>query len=81
VNKMLPLLYDTEKDERFDGVILVEEDMDNFLSEIMKTTAEDLGKSWLIADWETTNIDGNIYWATTSMNAIAKSVIEILAKQ
>ena len=76
---MLPLLYDTEKDERFDGVILVEEEV--FEDEITKKTAEDLGKSWLIADWETTNIDGDLYWATTWTYSVDKSTIEILAKQ
>lgn len=70
---MLPILDDA-KDERFEGVILIEDHGDE------KTTAEDCGEYWYVRSWEIGSFDGEKYWFNRSGYSISKTVIEMLVK-
>ena len=63
---------DEEKDERFDGVVLLEHSADE------KTTAEDCGLWWYIRSWELTTFDGNTYWRARGGSGISKDIIKQL---
>ena len=71
---MLPILeVDNEKDERFEGVLLIDGDDET------KKTAEDCGLWWYIRDWEIQNIDGSNYWFARSGFSLSKSMVNKLA--
>ena len=73
---MLPIYYpmDGEKDERFEGVILLEG------GEIEKKTAEDCGSFWHIRDWEVLESGGVNHWFCRSGYTLDKELIAKLAK-
>ena len=71
---MIPLLDEDAKDERFDGVILVE------YSDGDKTTAEDCGVYWYIRNFEIMDIKGKQFWFSRFGYSISKKIIEQLEK-
>jgi len=73
---MLPLYYplDDEKDERFEGVILLD------AGDVEKKTAENCEDYWHIRDWELMTSGGVDYWFCRSSYTIDKEIIAKLAK-
>lgn len=69
----IPLIaYDGEKDERFEGVYLLDGDTED------KTTVEDFRSYWLIRDWERHVINNVHYWFPRSSYSIDKDIIHKL---
>lgn len=66
---------DDEKDERSDGVVLLE-----VFDDENKTTAEDRGSYWYLRDWELTEVlPGTPYWFCRRGYAIDKDMIAKLS--
>jgi hypothetical protein len=79
VMELLPIFLFAEcgeKDERFDGVILLWDGDEE------KTTAEDCGEYWHIREWEiftSATEDGKRYWFCRSGNSLSKDIVRKLA--
>ena len=75
-NTDIPILSTSEegeKDERFEGVILLECGSES------KQTAENCGMWWYIRDWELYEVDGQAHWIVRSGHTISKKTIKLLA--
>lgn len=76
--------YSHLKDEHFEGVFLIEEDISKALAIIpegSKTTAEfsDDEKLWFIRRWELGNdINGSVHWVCESSISLTESAVKKL---